>query len=130
MKRSGINAIGRRKSSVARVWVRPGSGKIEVNEKECDQFFGRASHRILVRQPLVVLGKLEKYDVKANVCGGGTSGQAGAIRLGIARALVEMDPEARKALRAEGLLTRDPRAVERKKYGRHGARRRPQFSKR
>ena len=130
MKSTATHTIGRRKSSVARIFVKPGAGEITVNGRKFDEYFGRATLRMVVRQPLALLSKEEKFDINILVAGGGPSGQAGACRLGIARALVEMDAETRKALKVEGYLTRDARAVERKKYGRHGARRRPQFSKR
>ena len=125
-----IHAIGRRKTAQARVYLKEGTGKITVNRKPYDVYFGRQTLRMIVRQPLEALSALEKYDILINVLGGGPSGQAGAAQLGIARALVKVSEESRKALRAEGHLTRDPRAVERKKYGRHKARRRPQYSKR
>lgn len=125
-----VYGTGRRKSSVARVWLTPGEGKIQVNERSMDDFFPRPTLKMLIAQPLKVVGLEGKYDVKATVIGGGTSGQAGAIRLGIARALVRMDETMRTALKKAGLLTRDPRAKERKKYGQRGARARFQFSKR
>lgn len=121
---------GRRKSSTARVFVRPGSGSITVNKLSLDSFFGRETSRMIVRQPLDVTENLEKFDIVATVAGGGPNGQAGAIRLGIARALVEYDEELRGDLRRAGLLTRDAREVERKKVGLRKARRATQFSKR
>jgi small subunit ribosomal protein S9 len=121
---------GRRKSSVARVWLRPGEGKIEVNDRPVDEFFPRPTLKMLLAQPLKVVGMEGKFDVLANVSGGGASGQAGAIRLGIARALVKLDETLRTGLKKAGLLTRDPRVKERKKYGQRGARARFQFSKR
>ncbi|MGV6818757.1 MAG: 30S ribosomal protein S9 [Thiotrichales bacterium] len=121
---------GRRKSSTARVFVRPGSGSITVNKLSLDAFFGRETSRMIVRQPLDVTENLEKFDIVATVAGGGPNGQAGAIRLGIARALVEYDEELRGDLRRAGLLTRDAREVERKKVGLRKARRATQFSKR
>lgn len=121
---------GRRKSSVARVWLRPGGGKIQVNERLVDEFFPRPTLRMLLAQPLKVLGLEGKFDIQASVTGGGASGQAGAIRLGIARALVRVDEALRGQLKKAGLLTRDPRVKERKKYGQRGARARFQFSKR
>jgi small subunit ribosomal protein S9 len=121
---------GRRKSSVARVWLRPGEGKIEVNDRPVDEFFPRPTLKMLLAQPLKVVGMEGKFDVLANVSGGGASGQAGAIRLGIARALVKLDETLRTGLKKAGLLTRDPRVKERKKYGQKGARARFQFSKR
>jgi small subunit ribosomal protein S9 len=123
-------ATGRRKNSIARVWMMPGSGKVTINDKTMDQYFGRDVLKMIIRQPFEVTGTVDKFDVLVNVLGGGTSGQAGAIRHGISKALLEVDGESRIKLRKEGLLTRDPRAVERKKYGQKGARARFQFSKR
>ena len=131
MKKSGIHAIGRRKSAVARVFVKSGgTGAITVNASPADEYFGRATSRMVIRQPLVLLSQAEAFDINVLVNGGGKAAQAGAVRLGIARALIEIDPANRKALKAEGYLTRDSREVERKKYGHHKARRRPQYSKR
>jgi small subunit ribosomal protein S9 len=130
MKGTGIHALGRRKTSVARVYVRPGSGAITVNDQPYDQYFGRETSTMIVRQPLELLGILENYDVKVNVTGGGKSGQAGAARMAIARALLKAVEEGRSPLKKAGYLTRDAREVERKKYGRHKARKRPQYSKR
>ena len=121
---------GRRKSSVARVYVTPGTGKITVNKKDVEDYFGLETLKLIVRQPLVLTETTEKYDVLVNVNGGGTTGQAGAIRHGIARALSTADDEFRPILKKAGYLTRDPRMKERKKYGLKGARRAPQFSKR
>ena len=121
---------GRRKSSTARVFVRPGNGKITVNDRPLDEFFGRETARMIVRQPLVLTQMTEKFDIKVTVEGGGTTGQAGAIRLGVARALVEYDESLKSPLRRAGLMTRDAREVERKKVGLHKARRATQFSKR
>jgi len=121
---------GRRKTSVARVYLRNGNGKITVNGKELDSYFGVDAHLFTVRQPLEVTSMLDKVDVSVNVFGGGASGQAGAIRHGLSRALLLLDEANHAALRANGFLTRDPRMVERKKYGQRGARRRFQFSKR
>lgn len=121
---------GRRKTSAARVFLNAGSGKITVNGRTLDQFFGRQTARMVVRQPLVVTEMADKIDVNVTVSGGGTTGQAGAIRHGIARALVEHDEGMRAPLRRAGFLTRDARAVERKKVGLHKARKRPQYSKR
>ena len=121
---------GRRKTSAARVFLNAGSGKITVNGRTLDQFFGRQTARMVVRQPLVVTEMADKVDVNVTVSGGGTTGQAGAIRHGIARALVEHDEGMRAPLRRAGFLTRDARAVERKKVGLHKARKRPQYSKR
>ena len=121
---------GRRKSSVARVYLVPGTGKITINKRDIDEYFGLETLKVVVRQPLVLTGTEGKYDVLVNVKGGGYTGQAGAIRHGISRALLEADAENRPALKAEGYLTRDPRMKERKKYGLKKARRAPQFSKR
>ena len=121
---------GRRKTSVARVYIRDGSGKITVNGKDLNTYFPQGEHVLVVRQPLMVTANENKYDVLINVYGGGCNGQAGACRHGLARALCEVDTTNYAALRANGFLTRDPRMVERKKYGRPGARRRFQFSKR
>lgn len=121
---------GRRKSSTARVFLRPGSGEITVNQKSLDQYFGRETSRMVVRQPLELTELVEKFDVYVTVSGGGGTGQAGAIRHGITRALMEYDGELRGSLRKAGYVTRDARAVERKKVGLHKARKRPQFSKR
>jgi len=121
---------GRRKSSTARVYLAPGSGKIEVNGRGLDQYFGRETARMIVRQPLALVKAEERFDVKVNVDGGGPSGQAGAIRHGITRALMEFDPGLRPELRKAGFVTRDAREVERKKVGLHKARKRPQYSKR
>ncbi len=121
---------GRRKSSTARVFLRQGSGKIIVNERPLDQFFGRETARMIVRQPLELIEATEKFDVIATVEGGGTTGQAGAIRLGLSRALVEYDENLKPELRKAGFMTRDAREVERKKVGLHKARRASQFSKR
>ena len=121
---------GRRKSSIARVRLVEGSGKITVNGKDIDEFFGLETLKVIVRQPLTVTNTTAKYDVIANVKGGGFTGQAGAIRHGIARALNEANSEYRPALKSNGFLTRDPRMKERKKYGLKKARKAPQFSKR
>jgi len=121
---------GRRKTSAARVFLRPGTGKITVNGRSLDEFFGRETARMIVRQPLVLLNANEKFDVIATVAGGGNSGQAGALRLGISRALVEYDDGLKSDLRKAGLMTRDAREVERKKVGLHKARRATQYSKR
>ena len=123
-------ATGRRKTSTARVFLRPGSGAIKVNRREFEAFFPREALRMQIRTPLVLTETADKFDVLATVAGGGVSGQAGAVRLGIARALILYNAELRKALKNEGLLTRDARAKERKKYGMAGARKRFQFSKR
>ena len=122
---------GRRKSSVARVRVYPGTGKITINERDIDDYFGLETLKVIVRQPLELLGLTEKFDIVVRVQGGGVSGQAGAIRHGLARALCQADTEQYRApLKAAGLLTRDPRMKERKKYGLKAARRASQFSKR
>ena len=121
---------GRRKTSTARVFLRPGSGAININRRTFDAFFPTEALRTQIRQPLLLTETADKFDILATVAGGGVSGQAGALRLGIARALVEYNTELRKRLKDEGLLTRDARAKERKKYGMAGARKRFQFSKR
>jgi small subunit ribosomal protein S9 len=121
---------GRRKSSAARVFLRPGKGLITVNEKPLDEFFGRETARMIVRQPLEALNMTEQFDVLVTVSGGGVTGQAGAIRLGLSRALVEYDESLKSPLRKAGFMTRDAREVERKKVGLHKARRATQFSKR
>lgn len=121
---------GRRKESVARVRLVPGEGRIVINKRDIDQYFGLETLKLIVTQPLTLTDTLGKYDVLVNAHGGGTSGQAGAIRHGIARALLKVDPEFRIPLKKAGFLTRDPRMKERKKYGLKAARRAPQFSKR
>ena len=121
---------GRRKKSVARVYLEPGKGQITVNKRPLDEYFGLETLKVIVRQPLEVVGGADKFDVNVTVHGGGFTGQAGAIRHGIARALLQADAEYRPALKKEGYLTRDPRMKERKNYGLKGARRAPQFSKR
>jgi len=121
---------GRRKTSIARVRLVPGEGKVLVNRMTLDEYFGKKTLEMIAKQPLVLTSTDSKFDVLAKVNGGGTSGQAGAIRLGIARALLKVDSEMRPALKSAGFLTRDPRMKERKKYGLKGARRAPQFSKR
>ena len=123
-------ATGRRKTSTARVFLRPGNGTIQVNSRAFETFFPTEALRMQIRTPLVLTETADKFDILATVAGGGVSGQAGAVRLGIARALVEYNLELRKVLKNEGLLTRDARAKERKKYGMAGARKRFQFSKR
>jgi small subunit ribosomal protein S9 len=125
-----VNTIGRRKTSVARVFLSPGSGKITVNEKDFRDYFRTGVLQIIVTQPLQMADMLNNYDIKANVDGGGTTGQAEALRMAISRALIEANTELRPKLKKEGFLTRDSRMVERKKYGRRKARRRFQFSKR
>ena len=121
---------GRRKKSIARVYLVPGTGKITVNKRDIDDFFGLETLKTIVRQPLVATDNTDKFDVLVNVHGGGFTGQAGAIRHGISRALLQVDAENKPTLKAEGYLTRDPRMKERKKYGLKKARRAPQFSKR
>ena len=121
---------GRRKSSVARVYVMPGKGNITINKRDIDDYFGLETLKVIVRQPLELIGAVDKFDIKISVHGGGYTGQAGAIRHGIARALVQADAENRPALKKAGYLTRDSRMKERKKYGLKAARRAPQFSKR
>ncbi len=121
---------GRRKKSVARVYLVQGTGKVTVNKRDIDEYFGLETLKTIIRQPLVATDTADKFDVLVNVRGGGLAGQAGAIRHGIARALLEADAEFRPTLKAEGYLTRDPRMKERKKYGLKAARRAPQFSKR
>jgi small subunit ribosomal protein S9 len=121
---------GRRKSAVARVFIKPGKGDFRVNDKPVDEYFGRETGRMVVRQPLVLTNHLRTFDVMVNVDGGGESGQAGAVRHGLTRALIEYDATLKPALSKAGLVTRDAREVERKKVGLHKARRRKQFSKR
>ena len=121
---------GRRKSSVARVYLVPGTGNITINKRDIDEYLGLETLKVVVRQPLVATDNVDKFDVLVNVKGGGYTGQAGAIRHGIARALLQVDGEYRPTLKAAGFLTRDPRMKERKKYGLKAARRAPQFSKR
>ncbi|MBR0433317.1 MAG: 30S ribosomal protein S9 [Bacteroidaceae bacterium] len=125
-----VNALGRRKSAVARVYVTEGTGKITINKKDLTEYFPSTILQYVVKQPLNLLDVAEKYDVKVNLFGGGYTGQSQALRLAIARALVKINAEDKKALRAEGFMTRDPREVERKKPGQPKARRRFQFSKR
>jgi small subunit ribosomal protein S9 len=125
-----INTIGRRKTSVARLYMKPGSGSIVVNEKELQNYFPTEVLQTIVNQPFALVDSLNKFDLKINVKGGGVAGQAEAIRLAISRALCEVSTDFRPALKKEGFVTRDPRMVERKKYGRRKARRRFQFSKR
>lgn len=121
---------GRRKTSTARVYLKPGSGQMTINGKSLEDYFSRKTSRMVVRQPLELMDLTEKLDIKINVCGGGSTGQAGAIRHGITRALIQLDETMRSALRGAGFVTRDARQVERKKVGLHKARKRPQFSKR
>ena len=130
MSQAQYLGTGRRKSAVARVRLVPGSGKVTINKKDMDEYFGFETLKMIVRQPLVLTKTEGSYDVLVNVNGGGYTGQAGAIRHGIARALLKVNPELRAALKKAGFLTRDPRMKERKKYGLKAARRAPQFSKR
>ncbi len=123
-------ATGRRKEAVAKVWIQPGQGAITVNNKEMSDYFARKTAEMVVRQPLALTETLSSFDINATVLGGGLSGQAGALRLGISKALMIANPDFRTPLKKAGFLTRDSRAVERKKYGRPGARKRFQFSKR
>ncbi|MGH7929401.1 MAG: 30S ribosomal protein S9 [Candidatus Binatia bacterium] len=125
-----ITATGRRKTSVARVFLRHGKGAIKINTRSLEEYFGRETARMIVLQPFDVTQTKGNFDIDVNVQGGGSSGQAGAIRHGITRALIEANPDLRSPLKKAGFVTRDPRAVERKKYGRHKARKRPQYSKR
>jgi small subunit ribosomal protein S9 len=129
-KQGRAYATGKRKDAVARVWVKPGSGKITVNDRALEVYFARPVLRMILRQPLVLVGRDTQYDVNVTVAGGGLSGQAGAVRHGLSKALTYYEPELRGALKKEGFLTRDSRVVERKKYGKAKARRSFQFSKR
>jgi small subunit ribosomal protein S9 len=130
IKGGGFHAVGRRKAAVARVYLRPGSGKFVVNGQGTKEYFGRVSLELILKSPLTATGLGEKYDILANVTGGGKSGQAGALKMALGRVLCQVDGALRPAVKAIGALTRDSREVERKKYGRHKARKRPQFSKR
>ena len=130
MAKVSYYGTGRRKTSVARVYLTPGTGNIVINKRGIDEYFGLETLKVTVRQPLVATETLDKFDVMVNVYGGGFTGQAGAIRHGISRALLKADPEYRPVLKKAGFLTRDPRMKERKKYGLKAARRAPQFSKR
>ena len=125
-----INAVGRRKAAIARVFVKEGNGEITINKRTLETYFPSSILQFIVKQPLALLNVVGKYDIKVNLCGGGYKGQAEALRLGIARALVKINAEDKAALRAAGFVTRDPRAVERKKPGQPKARKRFQFSKR
>ena len=124
------SATGKRKTAVARVRLLPGGGKVVVNERSLEDYFGRPTSRMIVHQPLELTGTTGQFDIVANVCGGGIAAQASAIRHGITRALMIANPDHRPPLKKAGFVTRDPRQVERKKYGRHKARKRPQYSKR
>ena len=130
MAKARYYGTGRRKSSVARVYLVPGTGKVTINKRDMDEYFGLDTLKLIVRQPLVLTENADKFDVLVTVRGGGFTGQAGAIRHGIARALLQVDADYRPALKQAGFLTRDPRMKERKKYGLKAARRAPQFSKR
>lgn len=130
MSKERFYGTGRRKEATARVWISDGDGTIVVNRRPLDEYFGRETLKMVMQQPLDVTEQRGKLDILINVAGGGLSGQAGAIRHGLTRALMEMNPEFRGTLKKAGFVTRDPRAVERKKYGRPGARKRFQFSKR
>ena len=130
MAENKFYGTGRRKNAIARVWLVPGSGNITVNKRELDEYYGKKTLVMIVKQPLELTSTLAKYDVIATVKGGGTSGQAGAVRHGISRALVQADEAMRPALKAAGFMTRDPRMTERKKYGLKKARKASQFSKR
>jgi len=123
-------AVGRRKEAVARVTLLPGTGNILVNKKSYEKYFLRETDRIIIKQPLQITNNLDKYDIIANIIGGGLTGQAGALKLGIARALIKSEPDLKDPLRKHGFLTRDPRMKERKKYGQKGARKRFQWTKR
>ena len=130
MAKERFYGTGRRKKSVARVYLMPGTGKIVINKRDIDEYFGLETLKLIVRQPLAATETADKFDVLVNVHGGGTTGQAGAIRHGISRALLQVDNDYRPTLKSAGFLTRDPRMKERKKYGLKAARRAPQFSKR
>ena len=129
-KTAQFYGTGRRKKSIARVYLVPGTGNITINKRSLDEYFGLETLKTIVRQPLAATDTVEKFDILVNVCGGGYTGQAGAIRHGISRALLQVDGEYRPVLKKAGFLTRDPRMKERKKYGLKAARRAPQFSKR
>lgn len=129
-KSAKFYGTGRRKKSIARVFLKPGKGNITINKRDIDEYFGLETLKVIVRQPLTLTGTTDKFDAVITVKGGGTTGQAGAIRHGIARALLTVDNDYRPALKKAGFLTRDPRMKERKKYGLKAARRAPQFSKR
>ena len=130
MANAKFYGTGRRKKSIARVYLMPGTVKITINKRDIDEYFGLETLKLIVRQPLVATETADKFDILVNVRGGGTTGQAGAIRHGVSRALLHADAEYRPILKKAGFLTRDPRMKERKKYGLKGARRAPQFSKR
>ena len=130
VEKNAFYSTGRRKRAIARVWMMPGSGKIAINQRDVDDYFGRATSKMILRQPLELTETLGRYDIYINVSGGGLSGQAEAIRLGVTRSLMKINAAFRPALKKAGYVTRDPRIVERKKYGQRGARARFQFSKR
>ena len=130
MAEQKIYATGKRKTSIARVWMKPGTGEIVINKRPIDIFFGRETSKMVIRQPLELTDNMGKFDISVNVSGGGISGQAGAIKHGITKALLEVNPELRATLKQAGFITRDSRIKERKKYGRAGARKSFQFSKR
>jgi small subunit ribosomal protein S9 len=130
MAEEKYHAVGKRKSAVARVWLKPGTGRITINKKPMDEFIKRETDKLIIRHPLELTDTLNKYDISVNVRGGGTSGQAGAIRHGVSRALIGLNPELRPPLKKADLLTRDSRVKERKKYGLRGSRARFQYSKR
>lgn len=130
MRTNESYGTGRRKTSTARVFISPGSGRITINRRPLDSYFGRQTSRMVVRQPLETIGMMDRFDIEVTVRGGGNSGQAGAIRHGITRALIQHDESLRPPLRRAGFVTRDAREVERKKVGLHKARKRPQYSKR
>ena len=130
MAESAFYATGKRKTSIARVWVKPGTGEIVVNKRPLDEFFGRETSKMVVRQPLELTENMGKFDISVNVCGGGASGQAGAIKHGITKALLSINPDLRAILKSAGFITRDSRVKERKKPGQKGARASFQFSKR
>jgi len=125
-----IYATGKRKTAIARVWLEPGEGKVIVNERALQDYFGKSTSELVILEPFDLTGTRNQFDVSINVKGGGPTGQTGAIRHGISKALLQVNPEYKEALKKAGFLTRDSRVKERKKYGRRGARRRPQFSKR
>ena len=125
-----VHTVGKRKTSIARIYMKPGKGVIVINKRDIDDYYLRATSKMIIRQPLELTGNVGKYDILVNVVGGGLTGQAGAIRHAISRALSELDPEYRRVLKAEGLITRDSRKKERKLYGQKSARARYQFSKR
>jgi small subunit ribosomal protein S9 len=130
VEKQGWYATGKRKSAIARVWLRPGSGNVTINRRTMDDYFGRAVLKMILQEPFELTETRGKFDVLVNVVGGGLAGQAGAIRHGITRALLQMDPELRSVLKKAGMVTRDSRVKERKKYGQPGARKRFQYSKR